>query len=88
MVRCGLGPGSADLVGWTADGRFLAVEVKKKRGKASAQQKAFLAAVRQAGGTAGVCTTPDDLSALLTSPPLPVRPPQEARDPASRQGGL
>lgn len=56
-TRCGLCPGSADLIGWTADGRFLAVEIKTKSGRLSADQKRFLAAVNQNGGIAFAATS-------------------------------
>lgn len=53
-VRYGLAPGSSDLIGWTADGRFLALEVKTPRGRLTAEQRAFLDAVNRAGGV-GAC---------------------------------
>jgi hypothetical protein len=47
-------PGGADLIGWTKDGRFLAVEVKGPKGKLTADQTNFLNAVNEFGGV-GIC---------------------------------
>ena len=63
--RYGLAVGSSDLIGWTATGRFLAVEVKSAKGKATPEQLAFIEAVRAAGGVAGVVRSVDDLRELL-----------------------
>lgn len=71
-IRYGLCVGSSDLIGWTqhvvtaADiGRtvaiFTAVEAKTARGRATAAQLRFLAAVRAAGGIAIVARTAADL---------------------------
>jgi hypothetical protein len=65
VVRYGLAPGSADLIGWTPDGRFLALEVKTPRGRLSAQQAAFLDAVRAAGGVAACVRSADEALAAL-----------------------
>lgn len=59
------GKGGSDLIGWTADGRFLAVEVKTPKGKTTPEQDAFLAAVRAAGGVAGVVRCEEDVRRLL-----------------------
>jgi hypothetical protein len=69
-VRHGLPKGSADLIGWTADGRFLAVEVKRPGWRPSpkwraSSQAAFIEQVRLAGGVAGVATSVEDALALL-----------------------
>lgn len=69
-------PGMSDLIGWapvvvTPDmvGKtvavYLAVETKSPRGRASDEQKNFIAAVHNAGGRAGVARTDEDLSAIL-----------------------
>lgn len=71
-VQYGLCVGSSDLIGWTphvvtaADiGRtvaiFTAVEAKTARGRATAAQLRFLAAVRAAGGIAIVARNVADL---------------------------
>lgn len=53
-VQFGLCEGSADLIGWMPDGRFLAVETKapgqRTAPKRLAMQLDFLAAVNKAGG--------------------------------------
>lgn len=58
-VRYGLCPGSSDLIGWRADGRFLAIEVKANT-KATDEQVAFIDAVRAAGGLAGIAHSVDE----------------------------
>lgn len=64
-LSSGLCVGSSDLVGITADGRFLAVEVKKRGGKTSEAQINFINMVRAMGGVAGICTSVDEFVALL-----------------------
>lgn len=59
--HAGLGVGSSDLIGWTADGRFLAVEVKTPTGRVTKQQLQFIDAVRNAGGVAIVARKTGDL---------------------------
>lgn len=61
-VRHGLPPGSSDLIGWTQDGRFLAIEVKRPGWRSTpawraSQQAAWLRAVASAGGVAMVVTS-------------------------------
>jgi len=51
-VRTGLCVGSSDLIGWTANGRFLAVEVKTPKGRLTQEQIHFIDAVRAHGGVA------------------------------------
>jgi hypothetical protein len=75
LVRYGLCPGSSDLIGYrsvviTPDmvgqrlAVFAAVEVKD-RGRATAQQEAFISLVQQAGGLAGIArSVPEALSIL------------------------
>lgn len=53
-IRFGLCRGSADIIGIAPDGLFLAVEVKTPTGRVSKEQIAFIAAVRRAGGRAGI----------------------------------
>lgn len=68
-VRYGVAsPGGADLIGWTRRKNvavFTSIEVKTKRGKVTAQQAAFLAAVHAHGGIAGVVRSVEELRALL-----------------------
>jgi hypothetical protein len=61
-VRHGLPPGSSDLIGWTADGRFLSIEVKRPGWRSTpawraSQQAAWLRVVAQSGGVAMVVTS-------------------------------
>ena len=64
-LHAGLMPGSSDLIGLTAGGRFLSVEVKSDRGRLSDEQRTWLAMVRQFGGLAGVARSADDIEAIL-----------------------
>lgn len=51
MVKFGLCPGSADLIGWLApSGRFLAIEVKAGRDKMSENQQNWRAVLEAGGG--------------------------------------
>lgn len=65
LVRYGLCKGSADVIGIAPGGRFLAVEVKTPRGRVTEAQERFLAAVRRAGGVAGVARSVDDALRLV-----------------------
>lgn len=61
-VRHGLPPGSSDLIGWTADGRFLSIEVKRPGWRSTpswraTHQAAWLRAVASSGGVAMVVTS-------------------------------
>ena len=53
-------PGGSDLIGWTKNGRFLALEIKTQNGRVRVEQRAFIAAVRAAGGYAGIARTVED----------------------------
>lgn len=64
-IQAGLCVGSSDLIGWTADGRFLAVETKAVRGRATDEQRRFIEAVRASGGVAGVARSAAEALALL-----------------------
>ena len=66
LVRYGLCVGSSDIIGIAPDGRFLAVEVKTDTGRATEAQHRFIAAVRQAGGRAGIARSPDDAVRIAT----------------------
>ena len=59
IVRYGLAVGSSDVIGWTPDGRFLAVECKTDTGRATEPQDRFIAAVNRSGGRAGIARSPD-----------------------------
>ena len=66
-VRFGLCVGSSDIIGIAPDGRFLAVEVKAATGKASDAQQRFIAAVRKAGGRAGVARSAEHAVAIAVA---------------------
>lgn len=63
-IRFGLFKGSSDLIGWTKDGKFLAVEVKTEKGILTKAQQRFLLAVIKAGGIGIVALSVDDLGCL------------------------
>ncbi len=66
QVTFGVGPdGASDLIGWTRDGRFAAIEVKKPGQKPRPEQFAFIEGVRRAGGVAGWATSADEAMAIL-----------------------
>lgn len=54
-LHAGLVVGGSDLLGWTRDGRFLALEVKSLRGRPSEAQRQFIEQVNSAGGIGIVC---------------------------------
>lgn len=53
FVRFGF-KGCSDVIGQMKDGRFLAIEVKRPGGKATANQQEFLRKVAANGGVSGV----------------------------------
>lgn len=76
VVRTGLCVGSSDVIGWqsieiTPDmvGRrvavFVALEAKSDTGRPTREQLAFIAAVRAAGGIAGIVRSSEDAEKLL-----------------------
>lgn len=65
-IRFGLCVGSSDLIGIAPDGRFLAVEIKTCKGRATPEQLRFIGAVRARGGIAGIARSPEDAIALLS----------------------
>lgn len=74
--RYGLCPGSADLIGIVAPhGRFLALEVKGARGRASADQVMFLALVERMGGVGEVVRSVEEATAAVARARLPAGPP-------------
>ena len=76
LIRYGVAnPGGSDLIGWrsitvTPDmvgqklAVFLAIEVKGEKGKATDQQRNFIARVRADGGLAGVARSVEDALAI------------------------
>ena len=66
-VRAGLeANGSADLIGWTKDGIFLAIEIKTPTGRVSPAQDKFIKLVKYNGGTAFVARSPEDVHRHLS----------------------
>ena len=65
-IRFGLCVGSSDLIGIAPGGRFLAVEIKTPKGKATPEQLRFIEAVRARGGIAGIARSPAEALALLS----------------------
>ena len=65
IIRFGLAVGSSDLIGWTATGKFLAIEVKRPYGKPTKDQRRFLDAVITAGGIAGVARSVEDAVEII-----------------------
>ena len=79
-VRHGLAPGSSDLIGWTADGRFLSIEVKRPGWRPAplwlaSRQAAWLRAVASSGGCAGVATSLDDAGQIIAGTSHGAMPP-------------
>ena len=68
VIRFGLAVGSSDLIGWTSDGKFLAIEVKRPGKKTTQAQRDFIEAVRKAGGIAMVACSAEEAVAGLSRP--------------------
>lgn len=77
VARTGLCVGSSDVIGWQSVeitpemvGRrvavFVALEAKSDTGRPTREQMAFIAAVRAAGGIAGIVRSSEDAEKLLT----------------------
>jgi len=54
IIKFGLCKGSSDIIGIAPNGVFLAIECKNAVGRATPEQKRFIAAVIAAGGRAGI----------------------------------
>lgn len=65
MFTAGLCVGSSDIVGIAPDGRFLAVEVKTPKGRATKEQIRFIEAVQASGGIAGIARSVEDALELI-----------------------
>ncbi len=59
-VKTGLCKGSSDLIGWTKKGRFLAIEVKTKKGKTKENQINFINEVNKSGGVGFIARSPEE----------------------------
>ena len=67
-------PGISDLIGWTRDGRFAAIEVKIGRRQPTEAQSNFVSAARAAGGIGAVVWSVEEaLAALSGESPGPIR---------------
>lgn len=66
MMTFGLCVGSSDIIGIAPDGRFLAIEVKTAKGRATKEQLRFIEAVKNAGGIAGIARSAQQALDLLT----------------------
>lgn len=65
MFQTGLCKGGSDIIGIAPDGRFLAIEVKTKTGRATKEQLRFIEAVKKAGGIAGIARSQEDALELI-----------------------
>jgi hypothetical protein len=65
FVRFSGARGCSDILGVAPGGRFLALEVKMPAGRLTADQEAFLAQIRAAGGVALVVRSVDELRQAL-----------------------
>lgn len=64
-IKFGLCVSSSDIIGICPDGKFLAVEVKAEKGRASDAQLRFIDAVRAKGGRAGIARCDQDALDIL-----------------------
>jgi hypothetical protein len=74
--------GTADILACAPDGRFWAIEVKRKGGRATPEQLAFLERVRKAGGVAILAHSIDDVIEVHRSSIHRVAAPQVANSSA------
>lgn len=66
-LHAGLFKGSSDLIGWTAEGRFVAIEIKTPRMRTTDEQRQFIKSVRTAGGCGGIAYSVEDALAILAA---------------------
>lgn len=65
-IKFGVGnPGGSDLIGIAPGGRFIAIEVKTPRGRATPEQIRFIEAVKKHGGIAGIARSVEDALSLI-----------------------
>ena len=66
FIRYGVGGnGSSDIVGMDQNGKFLAVEVKTKKGKARKNQINFINQIRAHGGRAGIARSAEEALSII-----------------------
>ena len=68
MMTFGLCVGSSDIIGITPSGKFLAIEVKTPKGRATKEQLRFIEAVKSAGGIGGIARSVEDALKLIALP--------------------
>lgn len=68
-LHAGLCVGSSDLIGFTRDGRFLALEIKTDTGRPSPEQLNFIRVVREHGGLAGIARSIQDAQDIINGIP-------------------
>ena len=61
MMEFGLYTGASDLIGWSPDGKFVAIEVKTQKGVITRAQQNFIDRVNDAGGIGVIARSLDDL---------------------------
>lgn len=65
-IKFGIGnPGGSDLIGIAPGGRFIAIEVKTPKGRATPEQIRFIEAVKKHGGIAGIARSVEDAISLI-----------------------
>lgn len=64
-VKCGLGTGSADIIGLLKSGRFFAIECKAQNGKPSEDQLTWGMAVMNHGGRFSFARSPEEALELV-----------------------
>lgn len=67
-IRFGVGgKGGSDIIGITSTGRFFAIEVKTKKGRASKEQLNYIDHVQKMGGLAGIARSPQEALDILNN---------------------
>ena len=61
----GMPEGTLDLIGWTRDGKFVAIDGKTARDRVRPGQQAFIDTVIAAGGLAGVARSVEEARNIL-----------------------
>jgi hypothetical protein len=69
-LHAGLVVGGSDLIGYSKDGRFLAIETKAKRGRLTKEQQNFLTQVNAAGGIGIMARSVEEALSALTKPTM------------------
>ena len=66
FIRYGVGGvGGSDLIGWTKEGIFVAIETKRTKGRTTEKQLNFIEQVKKSGGRAGVARSADDALKII-----------------------